>query len=306
MSHRVALRLGEGDADRPVIGIADTSSDLNPCNAQFTGLIDVLKQAIADAGGYPVRFPVMSLGEDLMKPSAMLYRNLMSMELEEQVRAYPIDGMVYLANCDKTTPASIMAAASTDVPSILLMGGARSAPPFRGRPLGTGTDLWRALEDRRAGLLDDEGWAELERTLACAGGGSCNTMGTASTMSLVTETLGMALPGFTGVAAGSAEQARVAEATGRRIVELTRADIRPHSIITQEAIDNAAVVIAAIGGSTNAIVHLAAIAGRLGRDASLERFDRLWREVSLIANVEPSGARLIQDLHAAGGLPTVM
>lgn len=305
MSHRVALRLGAGDTERPVIGIADTSSDLNPCNSQFTSLIPHLMRAIRDAGGFPVRFPAISLGEDLMKPSAMLYRNLMAMELEEQVRANPLDAVVYLANCDKTTPASIMAAASTDLPSILLMGGARSAPPFRGRPLGTGTDLWRALEDRRAGLLDDDAWAELEHTLACAGGGSCNTMGTASTMSLLAEALGMTLPGVTGIQAGSDEQLDLARATGRRIVELVETDTRPHQIMTQDAVDNAAVVIAAVGGSTNAIVHLAAIAGRLGLDASLSRLDSLWRDVPLLVDVEPSGAGLIQDLRAAGGFPAL-
>lgn len=305
MSHRVALRMSADDLNRPVIGIADTTSDLNPCNSQFGALVPVLAEAIRDAGGFPVRFPVLSLGEDLMKPSAMLYRNLMSMELEEQVRANPLDAVVYLANCDKTTPASIMAAATTDLPSILLMGGARSAPQFRGRPLGTGTDLWRALEDRRAGILDDEGWSELERTLACAGGGSCNTMGTASTMSLVAEALGMALPGSTGIQSGSDEQLDLAARTGRRIVELVTAGIRPSQIVTQDSVDNAAVVIAAIGGSTNAIIHLAAIAGRLGLDASLERWDALWRSVPLIADVEPSGSKLIQDLRAAGGFPTI-
>lgn len=305
MSHRVALRLAAEDADRPVIGIADTSSDLNPCNSQFGALIPHLEEAIRDAGGFPVRFGSISLGEDLMKPSAMLYRNLMAMELEEQVRSNPLDAVVYLANCDKTTPASIMAAASTDLPSILLMGGARSAPPFRGRPLGTGTDLWRALDDRRAGLLDDAAWAELERALACAGGGSCNTMGTASTMSLIAETLGMTLPGSTGIQAGSDDQIDLARATGRRIVELVTGDIRPYEIMTQNAIDNAAVMIAAIGGSTNAIVHLAAIAGRLGLDASLPRMDALWRTVPLLVDVEPSGVGLIHDLRAAGGFPTL-
>lgn len=305
MSHRVALRLGAGDTGRPIIGIADTSSDLNPCNSHFTSLIPHIAGAVREAGGFPVRFPTISLGEDLMKPSAMLYRNLMAMELEEQVRANPLDGLVYLANCDKTTPASIMAAASTDLPSILLMGGARSAPLFRGKPLGAGTDLWRALEDRRAGLLDDDEWAELERALGCSSGGSCNTMGTASTMSLVAETLGMTLPGVTGIQAGSDELGEVARATGRRIVELVTEDTRPHDVMTQGSVDNAAVVIAAIGGSTNAIIHLAAIAGRLGLDASLPRLDALWRDVPLLVDVEPSGAGLIHDLRVAGGFPTL-
>lgn len=305
MSHRVALRIPTSDGSRPVIGIADTSSDLNPCNSQFADLIAPLKEAIVAAGGHPVRFPAMSLGEDLMKPSAMLYRNLLAMELEEQVRANPLDGVVYLANCDKTTPASLMAAMSTGIPSILLMGGARSAPLFRGAPLGTGTGLWRALEDRRAGELDDRQWRELERTLACASGGSCNTMGTASTMSLVAEAVGMAIPGITGVQAGGPVQLGIVAATGQRIVELVREERRPAGIVTQAAIDNAAVVIAAVGGSTNAVLHLAAVAGRLGLDAGLDRFDALWRTVPLLTDVEPSGTGLIQDMRAAGGFPTL-
>ncbi|WP_211229574.1 dihydroxy-acid dehydratase [Nakamurella lactea] len=305
MSHRIALRMPSGDT-RPIIGIADTASDLNPCNSQFTDLVAVLAEAIRAAGGFPVRYPTMSLGEDLMKPSAMLYRNLMAMELEEQARANPLDGVLYLANCDKTTPASLMAAATTDLPSLLLMGGARRAPLFRGRPLGTGTDLWRALDDRRAGLLDDDQWTELERTLGCAGGGSCNTMGTASTMSLVAEALGMALPGGTGLVAGGTEQRMIAAAAGRRIVELVTNDVRPSAIITQDAIDNAATVIAAAAGSTNAVIHLAAVAGRLGLDASPVRMDRIWRRVPLLVDVEPSGSGLVQDFQAAGGTPTLL
>jgi len=306
MSHRVALRIDDGDRDKPVIGIADTTSDLNPCNAVFGVLAGVVADAIRDAGGVPVRFPMMSLGEDLMKPSAMLYRNLAAMELEEQIRANPVDGVVLLANCDKTVPAALMAAASADVPALLLLGGARSAPPFRGRPLGTGTDLWRALDERRAGRLDDGGWRDLERTLRCAGAGSCNTMGTASTMSLVTEALGMALPGATGLAADPAALDAIARETARAVVERTLRGERPSSVLTQDAVDNAAVVLAAIGGSTNAVIHLAAVAGRRGLDASLERFDRLWRDVPLVADVEPGGSALIQDFHDAGGYPTLV
>lgn len=305
MSHRVALRLTEEDRGKPVIGIADTTSDLNPCNAVFSVLSEVISTAISDAGGVPVRFPVISLGEDLMKPSAMLYRNLAAMEMEEQIRAHPLDGIVFLANCDKTVPAALMAAASADVPSILMLGGARSAPMFRGRPLGTGTDLWRALDDRRAGGIDDAEWRGLERALACAGAGSCNTMGTASTMSLLTEALGMALPGVTGLAATPAALSEVARKTAERIVELTRSNTRPSSIMTQDAFDNAAVVLAAIGGSTNAVIHLAAIAGRLGTDASLPRLDRLWRNIPLIADVEPAGGALIQQFCSDGGFPAL-
>lgn len=306
MLHRVALRLDSTDVGRPVVGIADTSSDLNPCNAGFATLAEHVAAGIRAAGGTPVRFPVMSLGEDLMKPSAMLYRNLMAMELEETVRSYPIDGVVYLANCDKTVPASLMAAASTDVPSLLLLGGARSAPRFRGKPLGAGTDLWHALEDRRAGVLDDAGWQGLERCLSCTGPGACNTMGTASSMALVAESLGMALPGTACLAAVGPAIEEAARTTGERVVRMVSADERPRSRLTQQAFDNAARVLAAVGGSTNVVIHLAAVAGRLGVDASLRRLDRLWADVPLIVDVEPCGSGLVHQLSRDGGLPTVV
>lgn len=304
--HRVALRLGPEDAGRPVIGIADTASDLNPCNAGLTALAEQVAAGVRAAGGVPVRFPVMSLGEDLMKPSAMLYRNLVAMELEETVRAYPLDGVVHLANCDKTVPAALMAAASADVPALLLLGGARSAPEFRGRPLGAGTDLWRALDDRRAGVLDDAGWRGLEQCLACAGPGACNVMGTASTLAMLTEAMGMALPGTALLdAVGPAIEA-AARATGERVVAMVHAQERPSARLTQAALDTAARMLAAVGGSTNAVIHLAAVAGRLGLDASLARFDALWRDVPLLADVEPCGSGLVHRLRRDGGLPTVL
>uniref|UniRef100_UPI0021DA3CBC dihydroxy-acid dehydratase domain-containing protein n=1 Tax=Cellulomonas sp. RIT-PI-Y TaxID=3035297 RepID=UPI0021DA3CBC len=290
--HRVALRLGPEDLGKPVIGIADTASDLNPCNAGFTALAAHVADGVRAAGGIPVRFPVMSLGEDLMKPSAMLYRNLVAMELEETVRAYPLDGVVHLANCDKTVPAALMAAASADVPALLLLGGARSAPEFRGRPLGAGTDLWRALDDRRAGTLDDSGWRDLERCLACAGPGACNVMGTASTLAMLTEALGMALPGTALLDAVGPAIEQAARDTGARLVAMVRSDDRPSTRITQTALDTAVRVLAAVGGSTNAVIHLAAIAGRLGLDAGLARMDTLWRDVPLLADVEPCGSGL--------------
>ncbi|WP_158370872.1 dihydroxy-acid dehydratase [Cellulosimicrobium cellulans] len=304
--HRVALRLGPEDAGRPVIGIADTASDLNPCNAGFTALAGHVAAGVRAAGGVPVRFPVMSLGEDLMKPSAMLYRNLVAMELEETVRAYPLDGVVHLANCDKTVPAALMAAASADVPALLLLGGARSAPEFRGRALGAGTDLWRALDDRRAGVLDDAGWRGLEQCLACAGPGACNVMGTASTLAMLTEAMGMALPGTALLDAVGPDIEAAARATGERLVAMVRADERPSARLTQAALDTAARVLAAVGGSTNAVIHLAAVAGRLGLDASLDRFDALWRDVPLLADVEPCGSGLVHRLRRDGGLPTVL
>lgn len=285
-----------------MIGIADTSSGLNPCNAAFELVLPELERGVREAGGIPVRFPAMSLGEDLMKPSAMLYRNLLAIELEENARAHPLDGLVLLANCDKTVPAALMAAASVELPSLLLLGGARSAPRLDGRPLGSGTDLWRLLEQRRAGLVDAEKWGEVERVLSCAGPGSCNTMGTASTMALMAEALGMALPGSTGCPSADGELARLAHATGVQVVRQVQQDQLPQHRLTQPALDNAFRLLAAVGGSTNAVVHLAAVAGRLGLDCSLERVDRLWSDVPLLVDVEPCGTRLIQDFHQAGGL----
>ncbi|MCE1174453.1 MAG: dihydroxy-acid dehydratase, partial [Propionibacteriales bacterium] len=250
--HRVAAGITAEERGRPVIGIADTSSQLNPCQAGFAALMEPLERGIRDGGGVPLRFPVMSLGEDLMKPSAMLYRNLVAMELEEQVRAHPLDAVVYLANCDKTVPAALMAAASTRLPALLLLGGARSAPLFAGRRLGSGTDLWRALEDRRAGTLGDDQWHQLEQTLACAGGGSCNTMGTASTMALVTEALGMAMPGSTGCAVDSPQLAEIAYRTGVTVAQTVIAGgATADQVMTAAAVRNAVRLVAAVGGSTN-------------------------------------------------------
>jgi dihydroxy-acid dehydratase len=303
--NRVALRIPNGDQGKPVIGIADTTSDLNPCNAAFPALLPHIERGVRDAGGVPARFPAMSLGEDLMKPSAMLYRNLLSIELEEHARAYPLDGMVLLANCDKTVPAALMAAASAGLPSLLLLGGARSAPLLRGHRLGSGTDLWRLLEERRAGQVGADQWAEVERVLSCAGPGSCNTMGTASTMALMTEALGMCLPGITGCRAGGNELADHAYRTGVEIVRLVTAGSTPQDQMTQQALDNAYRIIAAVGGSTNAVIHLAAVAGRLGLDCGLSRIDRIWADIPLLVDVEPCGSGLIHDFHAAGGYPTL-
>ena len=306
MSHRVAMRLREEDRGKPIIGIADTRSDFNPCHIGFSSLIDELERGIRDAGGVPARFPVMSLGEDLMKPSAMLYRNLVSMELEETIRAYPIDGVVYLANCDKTVPAALMAAASTNLPSLVLLGGSRAAPDYNGAPLGTGTALWRALDDYRAGRMDSREWSDLETVLRCAGPGACNTMGTASSMAIVTEVLGMAVPGSACLAVDSAALKDAAYTSGIAVVEAARDAELPAERMSQTALDHAIVALAAIGGSTNAVIHLAAIAGRLGLDGSLDRMDRLWRQVPLLVDVEPCGAGLIHDFVAAGGVRALL
>lgn len=306
--HRAALRSAVPDwrPGRPVIGIADSSSDLNGCNLPLRALLPEVRAAVEDAGGSAFVFPVMSLGEDLVKPTAMLYRNLVAMELEESVRAHPLDALVVTGGCDKTTAAGLMAAAVLDVPTLLLPSGSRPPATFRGGRLGTGTDLWRALDRRRLGESDDAEWAELESCLACHLG-TCNTMGTASTLALVGEALGVLLPGAGGHPAGSAEAVEVARRTGRRAVAMVAEGVVPAGLMTAGAMDNAVRVVGAVGGSTNALVHLAAVAGRLGRPFDLVgRVDRLLRETPLAVGVEPNGPALIGDLARAGGLPAVM
>ena len=307
--HRVALRSAgiELDAahDRPVIGIADSSSDLNPCNLPLRALVDEVKAGVAEAGGVAVAFGVMSLGEDLMKPSAMLYRNLLSMEVEEYLRAYPVDGVVLLANCDKSVPGAVMGALSADLPAITVTAGARPVARFRGQRVGTGTDLWRAWEDHRTGAMDDATWQEFERCLAC-GQGACNTMGTASSMAAVIETLGLSLPGTGLIPADDPDRPAAARQAGRRIVGMVTEGLAPSAIVTDAALRNAFRVLHALGGSTNAIIHLLAIAGRTGSTLRLDDVAALGRDIPVIADVEPSGRFLVQDLHAAGGVPAVL
>jgi dihydroxy-acid dehydratase len=292
-------------ADRPVIGIANSASDLNPCNLPLSELAEAVKDGVRGAGGLPVVFPTMSLGEDLMKPTAMLYRNLLAMEIEETIRAYPLDGIVILANCDKTVPGAIMGAISTDVPTIVVTAGARAPAVFRGHRIGTGTDLWRLWDERRTGRLSDEEWAELERSLAC-GIGACNTMGTASTMAIVTEALGLMLPGSSSIAADDPRRVPLARDAGARAVELIREELTPSKILTPGAFRNAIRVLHAIGGSTNAVIHLAAIAGRVGVPFELDDVRRFGADVPVLADIEPSGTGLMQDFDAGGGLPSLM
>ena len=308
VSHRVAVRsvgvVVDPDDPRPVIGIADSSSDLNPCNLPLRALAEAAIAGVIEAGGIPLRFPTMSLGEDLMKPSAFLYRNLLAMEIEETIRSNPLDGVVVLANCDKTVPAVLMGVASANIPAIAVLGGARPVSMFRGRPVGTGTDLWRLWEDHRAGRLDNSGWTDLEHCLSC-GVGACNTMGTASTMALLTEALGMALPGLSTAPAGSAQSLEGASAAGARAVALVRENIRPRDVMSRASFENSVRVLHAIGGSTNAIIHLPAIAGRLGLRLTPKQMSDLGRSVPVLADVEPSGRLLIHDFHSAGGLPVL-
>ena len=284
-----------------MIGIANSASEFNPCNLPLRDLLPAVRSGVRAAGGIPVEFPVISLGEDLMMPTAMLYRNLLAIEIEEMTRSHPVDGLILLANCDKTVPGALMGAASTNVPTLVITGGARPPARFRGRRLGTGTDLWRLWDERR-GRLDDAGWHEAEQALSC-GQGACNTMGTASTMGILAEVLGFALPGSSTVPTGDEPALAAAEGAGRRIVEMVRADARPSTVCGQASLRNALRVLNAIGGSTNAVIHLAALAGRLGLDWALEDVDRLGRAIPLLADVEPCGAGLMQDFDAAGGVP---
>ncbi len=309
LSSRVALRSVGLDIShqeqRPVIGIANSASDLNPCNLPLRELAAAAKRGIIAAGGLPVEFPTMSLGEDLMKPTAMLYRNLLAMEIEETIRSNPLDGVVLLANCDKTVPAVLMGALSADLPAIVVTGGARPAPCFEGKRIGTGTDLWRMWDRRRSNQMSDEEWENFEEAISC-GLGACNTMGTASTMALVVEALGMSLSGSATIPAGDPRGIKMAFLAGERVVGLVSQQKRPSSFVTSAAIENAAKVISCVGGSTNAVIHLAAIAGRPPNPLSLADLSRWASQVPVLVDVEPTGAGLIQDLDLSGGLPTVL
>ena len=290
---------------KPVIGIANSWSDLNNCNSNLREIAESVKRGVLLEGGLPLEFPTISLGEEFMKPSAMLYRNLMAMDVEETLRANPIDGVVLLCNCDKTTPAQLMAAASADLPAIQINGGPRSIGHWRGNSIGSGTDLWKYSDELRAGRLSLDEWHEIEASYGC-GAGACNTMGTASTMTSLSEALGMMLPGTASIPATDARRLQAATATGRRIVQLVREDLRPSRILTTQAFDNAIRVLLALGGSTNAIVHLIAMAGRRGIRLPLSRFDELSRSTPFLVNLMPSGRHLMDSFDSAGGVAAVM
>ena len=307
--NRAALRamgLNPDDfAGKPVIGIANSWSDLNNCNASLREVAEAVKRGVLLEGGLPLEFPTISLGEEFMKPSAMLYRNLMAMDVEETLRANPIDGVVLLCNCDKTTPAQLMAAASADLPAIQLNGGPRSSGQWRGEMIGSGTDLWRYSDELRAGRISLADWRELEASYGC-GVGACNTMGTASTMTSLSEALGMMLPGTASIPATDARRLQAATATGRRIVQMVHEDLRPSRILTPSAFDNAIRALLALGGSTNAVVHLIAMAGRRNIRLPLSRFDELSQTTPFLVNLAPSGKYLMDAFHVAGGLPAVL
>jgi L-arabonate dehydrase len=307
--HRSWLKT-EGFADeafegRPVIGICNSWSELVNCNAHLRDLAEAVKRGVLQAGGFPLEFPVMSLGESLMKPTTMLYRNLMAMDVEESIRSYPLDGVVLLTGCDKTTPASIMGAASANMPAIVLTGGPMLNGHWRNLTLGSCTDCWHWHEELRAGRIGDTEWKEIEGSISRSHG-HCMTMGTASTMACVTEGLGMTLPGAAAIPAADSRRKAAAEVAGRKIVELVQKDIRPADILTRQAFENAIRVLHAIGGSTNGILHLLAIAGRVDVDLPLQLFDALSETTPWLANLKPSGSYLMEDFYYAGGLPAVM
>jgi dihydroxy-acid dehydratase len=290
---------------RPVVGICNSWSELVNCNLHFRSLAEAVKRGVLQAGGLPLEFPTISLGENLMKPTAMLFRNLMAMDVEECIRAYPLDAVVLLGGCDKTVPAQLMGAASADVPAIMITGGPSQSAWFRGRELGAGTDLWHYVDELRAGRMSQAEFDELEAA-STTSYGHCNEMGTASTMASLVEALGMSLPGTASIPAVNAERARAAEATGGRAVELARDELRPSQILTADAFDNAITLLMAIGGGTNAVLHLLALAGRVDVPLTLERFHELSKQTPLLANVRPSGEHLVEQLHRAGGISAVL
>ena len=290
---------------RPVIGICNTWSELTPCNGHFRELAEFVKRGVYEAGGFPLEFPVMSLGETLLRPTAMLFRNLASMDVEESIRGNPLDGVVLLMGCDKTTPSLLMGAASCDLPTIGLSGGPMLSGKFQGRDLGSGTGVWQMSEKVRAGEMAMEEFVAAESCMHRSKG-HCMTMGTASTMASMVEALGVSLPGNAAIPAVDARRARLAQLTGRRIVEMVKEDLRLSRILTRAAFENAIRVNAAIGGSTNAVIHLLAIAGRLGVDLKLEDWDRVGSQLPCLVNLQPSGSYLMEDFYYAGGLPAVM
>ncbi|CAB5240557.1 unannotated protein [freshwater metagenome] len=291
--------------DKPVIGIATTWSELNPCNGHLDRVAEAVKIGVWEAGGFPLVFPTMSLGETLMRPTTMLYRNLLAMEAEELIRANPLDAVVLLAGCDKTPPGLLMGAASVDLPTLMITGGPMLNGRYQGKTLGSGTAIWKYNDEMRAGKITQEEFFNME-SCSARSNGSCMTMGTASTMACVTEALGVQLPGSAAIPAVDARRYSTSQLAGRRIVQMVHEDQKLSKVLTREAFENAIKVNAAIGGSTNAIVHLLAIAGRIGVTLDLDDFDRLARDVPVLVNLMPSGKYLMEEFFDAGGLPVVM
>jgi L-arabonate dehydrase len=290
---------------RPLIGICNSWSELVNCNVHLRGLAEAVKRGVLQAGGFPREFPVMSLGESLMKPTAMLYRNLMAMDVEESIRSYPLDGVVLLTGCDKTNPAAIMGACSANIPTIVVTGGPMLNGRWRGNELGSCSDCWRYHEELRAGRISESEFVEVENSVSRSNG-HCMTMGTASTMACMTEALGLTLPGGAAIPAVDSRRAHLAEAAGRQIVELVKRDLRPSDILTRNAFENAIRALHAISGSTNALIHLCAYAGRLDLELPLSLFDELGQSTPWLVDLKPAGSRLMEDFYYAGGLPAVL
>ena len=303
-----AKQMGYDENDfggKPVIAIINTWSDINPCHSHFPQRVEEIKRGVYQAGGFPVELPAMSLSEPYVKPTTMMYRNFLAMETEELIRSHPIDGVVLLGGCDKTTPAMIMGAVSMDLPSIYVPAGPMLRGNWRGETLGSGSDTWKYWAELRAGNITEEDWGEIEGGIARSPG-TCMTMGTAATMMSLAEALGMTLPGASSIPAPDSNHSRMAAASGRRIVDMVWEDLKPTDILTVEAFDNAIAVDMALGGSTNAIVHLVAMARRAGIDLSIDRFDEISEEVPVLANIRPSGKYLMEDFYYAGGLRGLM
>ncbi len=307
--HRAALAaMGFAPAafeGKPIIGIANSWNDLNNCNLPHKHLVESVKRGVILAGGFPFEFHSISTAADFMMPSDLLYRNLMAMDVEEMIRAYPVDGVVLLCECDKTCPAQLMAAASADIPALQLAAGHRASGWFRGQQITYATDWWRLWDDFQAGRLTADEWAHVEQHISCSLGG-CAVMGTATTMKSLSEVLGMMLPGTAAIPATHAARVGAAEATGRRIVEMVREDLRPSKLMTESAFDNAMTLLAAMGGSTNAVIHLTAIAGRLGIRLSLDAFAASFNATPLIVDLQPSGRANMDAFYQAGGVGSVI
>ncbi|MGI5354537.1 L-arabinonate dehydratase [Streptomyces sp. CA-252508] len=305
-SHRARTRqlgyLPEEHLGKPVIAVLNTWSDINPCHVHLRDRAQAVKRGVWQAGGFPLEFPVATLSETFQKPTPMLYRNLLAMETEELLRSYPVDGAVLMGGCDKSTPALLMGAASADLPAVFVPAGPMLPGHWRGEVLGSGTDMWKYWDDKRAGLIGDCEMAELESGLARSPG-HCMTMGTASTLTAAAEALGITMPGASSVPAVDSGHDRMAAASGMRIVELVRQGLRPSDILTREAYEDAVTTVLGLGGSTNAVIHLIAMAGRSGVPLTLDDFDRIARTVPVLANLRPGGRYLMEDFHFAGGLP---
>jgi len=306
--HSRTAQMGYSRADylgKPIIAIINTWSDINACHSHFRQRADEVKRGVLQAGGFPLEMPAMALAEVFQKPTTMLYRNLLAMETEELLRSYPVDGCVLMGGCDKTTPALLMGALSMNLPAIFLPAGPMLSGHFRDQKLGSGSDVWKFWAEKRAGNLSDEQWLGIEEGIARSPG-HCMTMGTASTMTSAAEAMGFTLPGAVSIPAADSRHARMATETGRRIVDMVWEDLKPRDFVTAGAIDNAVTTILALGGSTNAVVHMVAVARRAGIPMTIDRFDELARRTPLVANIRPAGKFLMEDFFYAGGLRALM